>query len=145
MKIIKTKKPNKRWNQKRKMHQMKLQVIRIKDRSEVVQDLAPETGEIEERGHLAMIKVWNQEKETIAEEVEIDLQEGIVSTTPKGTEVGIEIIGIKTAKIGAVELIIILITAGENTTRDHKKRTVDPRTFISDITLDTKDSSVTSF
>ena len=103
---------------------------RIKNMSEVVQDLTPETAKIEEGGLLAMTKAWNQEKEIIAEEVETDLQEGIVSTTPKETEVGIEIIGIKTAKIGVVDLITSIITAEENTTRDHKKRTVHPRTFI---------------
>ena len=86
--------------------------------SEVVQDLAPEmAGNREVGSHTVMIKAWIQE--TTAGEVGTDLQDAIVSTTPKGTEAGIEIIGIKTP--GVADLITSS-TVGENTSRDLKKK-----------------------
>ena len=107
-------------------------MIRIKEMCEVVQDLAPEMAGNREAlgGRLAMTKAQNQE--TTAGEAETDLQDAInsVSSTPKEIEVGKEIAGIRTAKtIGVVDLITSIMV-GESITRDHKKKTADPRTFI---------------
>ena len=102
--------------------------VGVKETSEVVQDRALEmAGNRGVESHTVMIKVWSQE--TIAGEVESDLQDAIVSTTPKGTEAGIETIDIKTLIIGAEDLITS-ITVGENITPDPKKKTVYQRTFI---------------
>ena len=107
-------------------------MIKIKEMCEVDQDLAPEMAGNREAlgGHLAMTIVQNQG--TTAGEAETDLQDAIssVSTTPKETEAGKEITGIRTAKIIGVADLITSIMAGESITRDHKKKTVDPRTFI---------------
>ena len=81
--------------------------------------------DIEVGGLLATI-VWIHET-IIVEGAEIDLQDAIEITTPKGTEAGIETTDIKV--IEAVDLTTT-ITVGESITRDHRRKSAHPKNSI---------------
>ena len=113
---------------------MKVGATSIEEPSEVVRDLAPETGNREVGGLQAMIKAWIREEIT-AGGAETDHQDGIIdSITPKEIEAEIDTIEIadttSIVKIGVVDLITS-ITVRENTTQDRTRKTaVHQRTFI---------------